>query len=94
MRASHSKLILWFTLDKATLVIVVPDIVALLAQLEHPQLVISTATTCSGSAAGGCSLTPKTPFSSSLGSPSPSSKAAFYFLSDPPSIVLVNILRL
>jgi hypothetical protein len=43
MRASHSKLILWFTLDKATLVIVVPDVlVALLAQLEHPQLVVTT----------------------------------------------------
>jgi hypothetical protein len=48
MRASHSKfhskLILWFTLDKATLVIVVPDIVASLAQLEHPQLAVSTVT--------------------------------------------------
>jgi hypothetical protein len=42
MRASHSKLILWFTLDKATLDVVVPHIVALLAQLEHPQLVVST----------------------------------------------------
>jgi hypothetical protein len=42
MRASHSKLILWFTSDKATLVIVVPDIVALLAQLVQPQLVVST----------------------------------------------------
>jgi hypothetical protein len=42
MRASHSKLILWFTLDKATLDVAVPHIVALLAQLEHPQLVVST----------------------------------------------------
>jgi hypothetical protein len=42
MRASHSKLILWFTLDKATLFVVVPDIVALLAQLVQPQLVVST----------------------------------------------------
>jgi hypothetical protein len=39
VRASHSKLILWFTLDKA---VVVPHIVAFLAQLEHPQLVVST----------------------------------------------------
>jgi hypothetical protein len=38
MRDSHSKLILWFTSDKATQVIVVPSVVALLAQLEHPQL--------------------------------------------------------
>jgi hypothetical protein len=42
MRASHSKLILWFTSDKATLDVVVPHVVALLAQLEHPQLVVST----------------------------------------------------
>jgi hypothetical protein len=42
MKASHSKLVFWFTLDKATLVVVVPDIVALSAQLEHPQLVVST----------------------------------------------------
>jgi ankyrin repeat protein len=42
MRASHSKLILWFTSDKATLDVVVPHIVASLAQLEHPQLVVST----------------------------------------------------
>jgi hypothetical protein len=41
MKTSHSKLILWFTSDKATLVVVVPSIVALLAQLEHPQLVVS-----------------------------------------------------
>jgi hypothetical protein len=42
MRASHSKLVLWYTLDKTTLVVAVPDIVASLAQLEHPQLVVST----------------------------------------------------
>jgi uncharacterized membrane protein YccC len=42
MRASISKLILWFTSDKVALVVVVPDIVALLSQLEHPQLVVST----------------------------------------------------
>jgi hypothetical protein len=42
MRASHSKLILWFTSDKDTLEVVVPSIVALLAQLENPQLVVST----------------------------------------------------
>jgi hypothetical protein len=42
MRIAHSKLILWFTSDKATLVVVVPDIVALLAQLVQPQLVVST----------------------------------------------------
>jgi hypothetical protein len=38
----RSKLILWFTSDKATLDVVVPHIVILLAQLEHPQLVVST----------------------------------------------------
>jgi hypothetical protein len=37
MRASHCKLILWFTLDKATLVVVVPDIVASLAQNKTTQ---------------------------------------------------------
>jgi hypothetical protein len=42
MRASHSKLILWFTSDKATLDVVAPVIVALLAQLGHLQLVVST----------------------------------------------------
>jgi hypothetical protein len=42
MRAFHSKIILWFTWDKGTLVVVAPAIVALLAQLEHPQLVVST----------------------------------------------------
>ena len=41
-RSSHSKFNLWFTFDKATLVVLVLDVVVLLAQLDYTQLVVST----------------------------------------------------